>query len=256
MRATKVMRSAANSSFVVAREAEQVLRRLGDLPLHGPLDRGGVQVAGEHQGLVVLVPLGVDRHLSARDVAPKGSRRPCSSTLTFITWSIMRHLEVQPGHGRGVVLAEPQHDRLLVRLDGVGRVEDHPSRSTGPDGPGDQRDEPLPGLARAARVAGPGVRIPRRIPCVEKFSWNHGNDISGSHRARPFMPSPVLGRGCPSGRVRASVIAGWRDRTLSPASRPGRGFWGSESGVAADSVDVSHRNSNQASGFHEGFGNA
>ena len=73
--------------------------------------------------------LDLPHRLHGRDVLARrlGAERQAQAVLLDADLQHLvdhRQLEVQPGHGRGVVLAEPQHDGLLVRLDGVRRVED------------------------------------------------------------------------------------------------------------------------------------
>ena len=62
-----------------------------------------------------------------------------------------RKLEVQSGHGCGVILAEPQDDRLFMRLDRVGRIEQQPEQQQQANRPRDERNEPLPGFAGGGR---------------------------------------------------------------------------------------------------------
>ena len=79
-----------------------------------------------------------------------------------------RHLEMEPGR----VVAWYLPNRSTTACSCGSTVYDEskiePEQDQGADGPGDERDAPLPGLARPPG-AGPGVRIPRRIPCV-RFS--------------------------------------------------------------------------------------
>ena len=70
-----------------------------------------------------------------------------------------RDLEMQTGHGRGVVFPEPQDDGLLVRFDGIARVRKHPDRQEKSDNPGKQRQKTLPLIQRRRMLAPPAIFV-------------------------------------------------------------------------------------------------
>ena len=164
----------------VPREAEEVLLGLGDLPLHGPFHRGGVQVASQHQGLVFLVPRGLEGFQSGLRFRTIGQAQSVLLDADLHDLVDHRQLEMQSGHGRGMVLAKPQDDRLLMRLDRVGRVEQQPEQEQQANCPWDERDEPLPGLAG---------RGPSRNPAGVFFIGFHAS-MPSERGGRARLPCP------------------------------------------------------------------
>ena len=105
---------------------------------------------------------------SVRDANPNGKPQPVLLDADLHHLVNERDLEMQAGHGGGVVFAEPEDDRLLVGFDRVAGIREQPDRQEKPDDPGKERQIALPGLPAAPNLD-PAADIRRMAPCVEIF---------------------------------------------------------------------------------------
>lgn len=120
-----------------------------DFPLDGPLDAGGVEVAGEHEGFF----LGGDGR-GCGEVVGGGVEEGGTggeSDRAFLDADLddrvgQGDFEVESGGGGGQVFAEAEDDGLFVGGDGVGQSGEEPGDQEGGDEPGEEGDEAAPGV--------------------------------------------------------------------------------------------------------------
>ena len=196
MRATKVMRSAANSSLASRGKRNRYCD--GSVTFHCTVHsteavfRSPVSIRVSSSWCRWVVERSRRRETSA----PKGRRRPCSSTLTFITWSIIGSLKCSPG----MVVAWYLPNRSTTACSCGSTVYDEskisPSRSSRPMAQGMSGINRLPGLARPAAWRDPACVF------LEGF---HASIAFGTRREGEAFVLPglsaALGGSTPCGRI-------------------------------------------------------
>ena len=163
---------------------------------------------------------------SARDGRPERQPQPVLLDADLHHLVDQRDLEVQSRHRRGVILAEPEHDRLLVRLDRVGDVREQPERQDQPDDPGEERQVSAARARSACAPRGRGADIRRMAPCWKPFSLSFAESIAETKAFFPLMTiaimRSVIGKRPQSVRCRIAnlkAIEGW-DRPKLAATMP------------------------------------